>query len=57
MEWLAWRLVHLFVIKALLVVIRLPNGAVYDVHLNEDDRAVCGAEHSDESFGKIEPRI
>ena len=47
---------HLFVIEA-LVVIGLGGGAVEDVHLNKDDRAVCGAEHSDECFRKIEPRI
>ena len=47
---------HLFVIEA-LVVIELGGGAIEDVHLNKDDRAVCGAKHSDECFREIEPRI
>ena len=55
MEWLT-RVAHLFVIKA-LVVIGLRGGTVQYVHLNKDDRAVRGAEHSNECFREIKSRI
>ena len=55
MEWLS-RAAHFFIIEA-LVVIGLLDGAVQDVHLNKDDRTVCGAEHGNECFREIEPWI
>ena len=55
MEWLS-RAAHLFVIKALIVT-GLRGGSVQDVHLNKDDRTVCGAEHGNECFREIEPWI